>query len=61
MEKIWNRIDPLATELGVKADARRKWRERGKIPGDWHLLLLKMAVKYGVPLTYNELLRKYPR
>ena len=53
---IWDRIDPLAAELRVSTEARRKWRERGRVPGGWHLQLKALALKRGVHLTDEELL-----
>lgn len=53
---FWDRIDPLAEELGVSGEARRKWRKRETVPGGWHLLLLDKARKRGVELSDDELL-----
>ena len=36
-------IDRIAASLGVRSDTRRKWRARGKVPGRWHLPILKKA------------------
>ena len=53
---FWDRIDPLAEELNASTEARRKWRERGSVPGAWHLPLLRLARKQDVELTEEELL-----
>ncbi len=53
---FWDRIDPLAETLGASAEARRKWRERNSVPGNWHIRLLLLARKRGVDLSENELL-----
>ena len=45
---LWDRIDPLAEELGVKVEARRKWREREIVPAHLHLKLLRLAPERGV-------------
>jgi hypothetical protein len=33
----WGVIGRIAASLGVRNDTRRKWRERGRVPGRWHL------------------------
>ena len=53
---VFEKVTPLASELGVKADALRKWRERRTVPGVWHLLLLDKARERGVKLNKDELL-----
>lgn len=39
----WHFIEAKAAELGVGAEAIRKWRERGKVPDRWRLPLLDAA------------------
>ncbi len=53
---FWDRIDPLAEELGVSDEARRKWREREAVPGTWHLPLMRLAREQGVQLSEDDLL-----
>ena len=53
---LWDRIDPLAAELGVSVEARRKWRERGIVPSRLHLKMLRLAPERGVQLSEDELL-----
>jgi len=36
----WEAIAAVARELGVKDEAIRKWRERGSVPGRWHLAII---------------------
>lgn len=38
---IWGMIDRAAAALGVKADNRRKWRERKSVPHRWRLPLIR--------------------
>ena len=40
----WNAIERIAFELGVGAEAVRKWRTRG-VPRAWRLDLLKADVR----------------
>ncbi len=40
---LWPAIATGAAELGVGAEAIRKWRERGKVPYRWRLPLLNAA------------------
>jgi hypothetical protein len=37
----WDYIDAIAKRLGVKSEARRKWRERGSVPHRWRLPILQ--------------------
>ena len=53
---LWDRIDPLAEELGVKVEARRKWRQREIVPAHLHLKLLRLAPERGIELSEDELL-----
>ncbi len=53
---FWERIDPLAAELGVSVEARRKWRERAIVPAYLHLKLLRLAPEREIPLSEEELL-----
>jgi hypothetical protein len=39
----WKAVDTLAAELGVSAEARRKWRERDTVPHRWRLPILQRA------------------
>lgn len=39
----WALIDELAAALGKTAEARRKARERGRVPYQWRLPLLELA------------------
>jgi len=56
----WNIIDTCGEELGVKAEARRKWRERG-VPGKWHLALIQKARDNGMHLPAESLLQRPER
>lgn len=37
----WKTVCFVAERLGVGNEALRKWRERGKVPGDWHIALIQ--------------------
>lgn len=37
----WMQIEAIAERLGVKPEARRKWRERGSVPHRWRLPILQ--------------------
>lgn len=43
-------IDRIAARLGVKAETRRMWRRRGKVPGRWHVPILEQAKRENVAL-----------
>jgi hypothetical protein len=49
-DTLWERIDTTAATLGVKYDARRKWKERG-VPHRWRLPLIQAS---GGHLTAND-------
>jgi antitoxin component of MazEF toxin-antitoxin module len=51
----WGVIDRIAAGLGVRRDARYKWRERGKVPGRWHLPILEKARAEGLDLDHEAL------
>ena len=44
----WQAIEITAKKLGVSDEAIRKWRERGSVPGKWHLAILD-ASKGSIP------------
>jgi bifunctional DNA-binding transcriptional regulator/antitoxin component of YhaV-PrlF toxin-antitoxin module len=46
----WGAVDRIAASLGVRADTRRKWRERGRVPGRWHLPIVEKARSEGLEL-----------
>jgi hypothetical protein len=39
-QPLWDQIDRVAERLGVKYDARRKWRARG-VPYRWRLAIIR--------------------
>lgn len=39
----WRVIELLAAELGKSSEARRKARERGRVPYPWRVPLLELA------------------
>lgn len=48
-------IDRIAARLGVKAETRRMWRRRGKVPGRWHVPILEQARRENVALEPDAL------
>jgi antitoxin component of MazEF toxin-antitoxin module len=54
-DKSWEVIDRIAASLGVRREARYKWRERGKVPGRWHLAILQKARAEGLDLDHEAL------
>ena len=48
-------IERIAARLGVRGETRRKWRERGKVPGRWHLPILQKARAEGLELNPDAL------
>jgi bifunctional DNA-binding transcriptional regulator/antitoxin component of YhaV-PrlF toxin-antitoxin module len=54
-------IDRIAAQLGVKAEARRMWRRRGKVPGRWHLPILERARRENLALEPEALSDLRPR
>jgi antitoxin component of MazEF toxin-antitoxin module len=54
-DESWGVIDRIAAGLGVRSETRRKWRERGKVPGRWHLPILQKAGEEGLDLDPEAL------
>ena len=48
-------IERIAASLGARGETRRKWRERGKVPGRWHLPILQKAKAEGLELNPDAL------
>jgi hypothetical protein len=55
----WEFIETLAEKLGVSAEARRKWRERG-VPGKFRLPIHRAALAAGVTID-DDVLDRPPR
>lgn len=52
----WDTVFTIATELDIEtADARRKWKERGRVPYKWRIPILQEAAKRGVMLSAADL------
>jgi hypothetical protein len=49
----WALIDLIAQRLGVKTEARRKWRQRNSVPHKWRLALILAS---GGALSANDFL-----
>ncbi len=54
-ETTWAHVYAAAAALGVKPEAQRKWKERGFVPGRWHLALLRVAREKRLPLFEDDL------
>jgi antitoxin component of MazEF toxin-antitoxin module len=54
-DESWSVVDRIAASLGARGETRRKWRERGKVPGRWHLPILQKAKAEGVELNPDAL------
>jgi antitoxin component of MazEF toxin-antitoxin module len=48
-------IERIAASMGARGETRRKWRERGKVPGRWHLPILQKARAEGLELDPDAL------
>lgn len=48
--------DALADALGQRPKTVEQWSRRDRIPGVWHLPLMRLARQQGVSLTDDELL-----
>lgn len=44
----------IAAAEGVTANALKKWRKRGKVPGKYHMQLLEAAQKQGLSLSIRD-------
>lgn len=44
----------IAAAEGVTANALKKWRKRGKVPGKYHMQLLEAAQKQGLQLSSRD-------
>ncbi|MGL5362628.1 MAG: hypothetical protein ACRDBH_07090 [Bosea sp. (in: a-proteobacteria)] len=49
----WKHIDAIAERLGVKSEARRKWRERGAVPHRWRLPILQQGAGILAPADFE--------
>ena len=50
----WSIIDEAAAHLGVSTDARRKWRERGRVPHRWRIPIIQEARRAGHQLALDD-------
>lgn len=44
----------IAAAEGVTANALKKWRKRGKVPGKYHMQLVEAAQKQGLQLSSRD-------
>lgn len=44
----------IAAAEGVTANALKKWRQRGKVPGKYHMQLVEAAQKQGLQLSSRD-------
>ncbi len=49
----WKLVDDIATELGVRADARYKWRQRS-VPPKWRISIAQELMRRGVPVALAD-------
>ncbi len=54
-DESYGAIERIAAHMGVQREARYKWRERGKVPGRWHLPILQKARAEGFELDPEAL------
>lgn len=50
---MWRFIKSFGAEMGIKAEAMKKWRRNG-VPHRWRLPLLRMAAERGVALSERD-------
>jgi hypothetical protein len=50
----WDIVDAVADRLGVKIDARRKWRSRG-IPAAWRIAVANELIADGMTFTLADM------
>lgn len=53
-QPLWDQIDRVAERLGVKYDARRKWRARG-VPHRWRLAIIHESAGSVGPTDFEKL------
>jgi hypothetical protein len=49
----WRVVDDIAAELGVKAEARAKWRQR-RVPPEWRIKITQALMARGVPVSLSD-------
>lgn len=49
----WSIVDEIAAELGVKQDARLKWRQR-HVPPEWRIKVVQALMARGIAVSLNE-------
>ena len=52
---IWPTHGELARETGALYEQVRKWRSRGKIPGEWWLPVVRAAHRRGIAVSLEDL------
>ncbi len=51
----WKLVDDIAIEMGVKDQARYKWRQRaGGVPSKWRIAIVQEMMRRGVPVALAE-------
>lgn len=49
----WRVVDDIAAELGVKPEARAKWRQR-HVPPEWRIKITQALMSRGVPVSLSD-------
>jgi hypothetical protein len=51
----WRVVDDIAAELGVKPEARAKWRQPGRgVPAEWKIKITQTLMSRGVPIALSD-------
>jgi hypothetical protein len=49
----WRIVDEVAAKLGVKREARAKWRQR-HVPPEWRIKITQELMARGVPVSLSD-------
>ena len=49
----WKLVDDTGAELGVSADARLKWRQRG-VPSKWRIRIAEAMMARSMPVALSD-------
>ena len=52
---LWESPEALASEVGAKVEAVRKWRQRGRIPADWWNAIARTGTAQAAGLTVEKM------
>jgi hypothetical protein len=54
---LWGSPEAMASAIGVKVEAVRKWRQRDSIPSEYWLRIVESAKSTDKPITADDLAR----